>query len=145
MFLLSASIWSPDYRAIASETLPIQSEFSGTIIKQVNGKKYQVQVVAKGDRLWLEYEHAIRTDYGYAVIEIIRFDQLETWYRLAQQKELVVTPLDPDDVVTMRAAVPGEREWVLVGEATAAGRTAQLFEVQIDRNGQAERYYAMGR
>ncbi len=40
--VLSGSIWSPDYRAIASETPSMQSEFSGTIIKQVNRKKHQV-------------------------------------------------------------------------------------------------------
>ncbi|HEX8750468.1 MAG TPA: hypothetical protein VF732_05080 [Nitrospira sp.] len=116
-------------------------EFSGVLLKQVNGKKYQAQVFAKGDRLRLEYKYAIRTDYGYAAIEIIRLDQSEAWYLLAQQKELLVTPLDPDDVLPMQASLPGEQGRTLIGEATAVGRAAQLYEVQTDRHGRTERFY----
>lgn len=128
-------------RSHGGEPLPVQAEFSGTIIKQVNGKRYQAQVFAKGDRLRLEYKYAIRTDRGFAAIEIIRLDRSETWYLLAQQKELLVTPLNPEDVLPIRAALPGEQERALVGEATAAGRTARLFDVRTDRNGRAERFY----
>ena len=39
---------------------------------------------------------------GYAAIEIIRMDKSETWYLLAQQKELLVTGLDPDDLLPIR-------------------------------------------
>jgi hypothetical protein len=116
-------------------------EFSGTLIKQVNGRKSQAQVFAKGDRLRLEYKYAIRTDYGYAGIEIIRLDLAEAWYLLAQQKELLVTPLDPDDVLPIEPALPGERTRTLVGEATAVGRAAQLYEVQTDRRGRIEQWY----
>ena len=129
------------HRVSAGDPLPAHHEFSGTIIKQVNGKRYQAQVFAKGDRLRLEYKYAIRTEHGYAAIEIIRLDRSETWYLLAQQKELLVTPLDPDDVLPIRPALPGEQGRTLVGEATAAGRAAQLFEVQTDRHGRAERFY----
>ena len=125
----------------AGEPLPAHHEFSGTIIKQVNGKRYQAQVFAKRDRLRLEYKYAIRTEHGYAAIEIIRLDRSETWYLLAQKKEVLVTPLDPDDVLPIRPALPGEQGRTLVGEATAAGRAAQLFEVQTDRHGRAERFY----
>lgn len=117
------------------------AEFSGTIIKQVNGKKYQAQVFAKGNHLRLEYKYAIRTGFGYASIEIIRLDRSETWYLLAQQKELLVMPLDPDDVLPLRPELPGERSRTVVGDATAAGRAAQLFEIQADRRGRAERFY----
>ena len=141
VFALSVSTCSPDYGAMAGETLPRQLEFSGTIIKQVNGKKYQAQVFAKGDRLRFEYKYAIRTDRGYAAIEIIRLDRSETWYLLAQQKELLVTPLNPDDVLPIRATLPGERSRILVGDATAAGHPAQLYEVQTDHDGRAERFY----
>ena len=110
-------------------------------MKRVDGKRYQAQVFAKGDRLRLEYKYALRTDHGYAAIEIIRPDYLETWYLLAQQKELLVTPLDLDQVLPLRPALPGERDRTLVGDANAAGRAAQLFEVQTDRNGRAERFY----
>jgi hypothetical protein len=127
--------------AVAEEYLAAPHEFSGSIIKQVNGKKYQAQVFAKGDRLRLEYKYAIRTDYGYAGIEIIRLDLAEAWYLLAQQKELLVTPVDPDDVLPMQPALPGERRRALVGEATAVGRAAQLYEVQTDRDGRVEQWY----
>ena len=138
---LCASIMVLGVRASSGEPLPVRAEFSGTIIKQVNGKRHQAQVFSKGDRLRLEYKYAIRTDHGFAAIEIIRLDQSETWYVLAQQKELLVMPLNPDDVLPIRAALPGERDRVLVGDATAAGRPAQLFEVRTDRNGRAERFY----
>lgn len=127
--------------AVAQRDAGYPHEFSGTIIKQVNGKQYQAQVFAKADCLRLEYKYAIRTDYGYAGIEIIRLDRSEAWYLLAQRKELLVTPLDPDDVLPMQPALPGERSRTLVGEATAVGRPAQLFEVQTDRHGRVEQWY----
>ena len=116
-------------------------EFSGSITKQVNGKKYQAQVFAKVDRLRLEYKYALRTDYGYAGIEIVRLDLAEVWYLLAQQKQLLVTPLDPDDVLPMQPALPGEHSRTLIGDATAIERAAQLYEVQTDRRGRTERWY----
>jgi len=141
MLLFGSSTWLLTNSAIANETISSRQEFSGSIAKRVNGKKHQAQVFAKGDRLRLEYKYAIRTDYGYAAIEIIRLDQSEAWYLLAQQRELLVTPLDPDDVLPMQASLPGERERTLVGDATVAGRAAQLYEVQTDRHGRMERFY----
>lgn len=141
ILLFGAPTWLLISSAIAKEAISKRHEFSGSILKQVNGKKYQAQVFAKGDRLRLEYKYAIRTEYGYASIEIIRLDQSEAWYLLAQQKELLVTPVDPDDVLPMQASLPGERGRTLVGDATAAGRAARLYEVQTDRNGRAERFY----
>ena len=116
-------------------------EFSGSLIKTVKGKRYQAQVFAKGDRLRLEYKYAIRTERGYAAIEIIRLDRSETWYLLVQQKELLVTGLDPDDLLPIGPTLPGGQERTLVGDATAAGRTAKLFEVHVDHNGRVERFY----
>lgn len=141
MLLFGSSTWLLTNSAIANEAISSRQEFSGSITKRVNGKKHQAQVFAKGDRLRLEYKYAIRTDYGYAAIEIIRLDQSEAWYLLAQQRELLVTPLDPDDVLPMQASLPGERERTLVGDATVAGRAAQLYEVQTDRHGRMERFY----
>jgi hypothetical protein len=141
LVLLLETLLLPIPSAIGEENISNRHEFSGSILKQVNGKKYQAQVFAKGDRLRLEYKYAIRTEYGYASIEIIRLDQSEAWYLLAQQKELLVTPVDPDDVLPMQASLPGERGRTLVGDATAAGRAARLYEVQTDRNGRAERFY----
>ena len=116
-------------------------EFSGSITKQVNGRKYQAQVFAKVDRLRLEYKYALRTDYGYAGIEIIRLDLAEVWYLLAQQKELLVTPLDPDDVLPMQPVLPGEHSRTLIGDAAVVERAAQLYEVQTVRHGRTEQWY----
>lgn len=120
---------------------PVVAEFSGTLVKQVNGKRFQAQVFAKEDRLRLEYKYALRTDHGYSAIEIIRLDRSETWYVLAQQKELLVTPLNPEDVLPIRPLLPGEQNRILLGDATAAGRPAQLYEVETDRHGRRERFY----
>lgn len=129
-----SSVWG-------GEPVPQVVEFSGTLIKQVEGRRHQAQIFAKGDRIRLEYKYAIKTDYGYAAIEIIRLDKAETWYLLAQRKELLVTPVDADDVLPVRPRLPGEKERVLIGDATAVGRAAQLFEVHTDRNGRAERFF----
>lgn len=141
VLLIWLLIGLPFSSSFAEDHTASPREFSGTLHKQVNGKKYQAQVFAKGDRLRLEYKYAIRTERGYAAIEIVRLDQAETWYVLAQQKELLVVPLDPDDVLPLQSKLPGERDRVLVGDATAAGRAAQLYEVQTDHNGRVERFY----
>jgi hypothetical protein len=125
----------------AEEPPGVPREFSGTLVKRVDGKSYQAQVFAKGDRLRLEYKYALKTEYGYSAIEIIRLDRSESWYLLAQRREFLVTPLDPDDVLPIRPVLPGERSRTPVGEAMAAGRAAQLFEVGVDRNGRAEQLY----
>lgn len=127
--------------AWSGEPVPIAAEFSGTLIKRVEGKKHQAQVFAKGDRLRLEYKYALKTDYGYASIEIVRLDKAETWYVLAQRKELLVAPTDVDDVLPVQPALPGEQARALIGDATAAGRPAQLFDVQTDRHGRSERFF----
>lgn len=130
----------PCYAAADDAAIP-SIEFSGSLVKAVKGRQYQAQVFAKGNRLRLEYKYAIRTERGYTAIEIIRLDKSETWYLLAQQKELLVTGLDPDDLLPVRPALPGERDRLLVGDATTAGRTTQLFEVQTDHHGRVERFY----
>ncbi len=141
--VLVMSVWTgrPDLHAAAVDVLPIQAEFSGTIVKQVNGKRFQAQVFAKGDCLRLEYKYALRTDFGYASIEIIRLDRSESWYLLAQRKELLVVPLDPDEVLPIRAELPGERSRAVIGDGLAAGRAASLFEIQTEVRGRVERFY----
>ncbi len=123
------------------EGVPIErTEFSGSLVKRVNGKRFYAQVFAKPDRVRLEYRYAIRTAHGYAAIEIIRLDRQESWYLLAQQKELLVVPLDPE-VLPIRQPLSGERARIVVGDATMSGRAAQLSEVHTDRKGRAERFY----
>lgn len=122
------------------DTLPIESEFSGILIKRVGGKNYYAQVFAKGDRLRLEYKYAIRTELGYSAIEIIRPDLGERWYLLPQLKQLLVLPIT-DDTLSIRAELAGETSRTSVGEATVAGRAARLFEVHVKREGIPERFY----
>ncbi len=128
------------YAAADTAVIP-PVEFSGSLVKTIKGRQYHAQVFAKGDRLRLEYRYAIRTERGYAAIEIIRLDKSETWYLMAQQKEFLVTGLDPNDLLPIRPALPGERSRILVGDATAAGRATQLFEVQTDHHGRVEHFY----
>lgn len=140
-FLLASLTWPVADEIFAVDLQSTPLEFSGTIVKQVNGKRHQAQVFGKGDRLRLEYKYAIRTERGYAAIEIIRLDKSENWYLLAQQKELLVTPLDSEDVLPLHATLPGETHRMLVGDAMTAGRAAQLYEVETDHNGMVERFY----
>ena len=128
------------YPATDDSAIP-STEFSGSLVKTVKGKQYHAQVFAKGDRVRLEYKYAIRTERGYASIEIIRLDKSEAWYLLAQQKEFLVTGLDPDDLLPIRAVLPGEQDRFLIGDAMAAGRAAQLFEVHTDYRSRSERFY----
>jgi hypothetical protein len=130
----------PCYAAADDRAIP-STEFSGSRVKTVKGRQYHAQVFTKGDRVRLEYKYAIRTERGYAAIEIIRLDKSETWYLLVQRKELLVIGLDPDDLLPIRSPLPGERDRVLVGDATTAGRATQLFEVQTDHHGRVERCY----
>lgn len=122
------------------DTLPFGREFSGTLIKRVDGKTYQAQVFAKGDRLRLEYKYAVRTELGFSAIEIIRPDLGERWYVLPQQKHLLVLPITAD-ILSMRAELVGETSRTTVGDATVAGRAALLFDVQVERQGRPERFY----
>jgi hypothetical protein len=141
ILVLNALIGRPDRCDAAGEAPSSRVEFSATLVKKVNGKQHQAQVFAKGDRLRLEYKYALRTDFGYAAIEIVRLDLAETWYVLAQQKILLALPLDPDDALPVRPELPGESGRMLVGDATVAGRAATLFEVQTSRHGRSERFY----
>jgi hypothetical protein len=130
----------PCHAEVDAGAIPLV-EFSGSLLKTVQGKQYYAQVFAKGDRVRLEHKYAIRTERGYAAIEIIRLDKSETWYLLAQQKELLVTGLNQEDLLPIRPTLPGEQNRFLVGDATAAGRATQLFEVHTDYHGRVERFY----
>ena len=126
--------------AEGNDAAPGEVELSGTLLKQVDGKKYHAQVFAKGDRLRLEYKYAIRTELGFSAIEIIRPDLGERWYVLPQQKQLLVLPIT-DDTLSMRAELAGETSRTAVGDAVVAGRAALLFDVQVERQGLHERFY----
>jgi len=130
----------PCYVAAEDRAIP-SVEFSGSLVKTVKGRQHHAHVFAKQDRLRLEYKYAIRTERGYAAVEIIRLDKSETWYLLTQQKELLVAGLDPDDLLPIRPPLPGERDRSLIGEATTAGRPTRLSEVLTEHHGRVERFY----
>lgn len=124
----------------AGDTLPFEPEFSGSLVKRLNGKTYQAQVFGKGDRLRLEYKYAVRTELGFSALEIIRMDLGERWYVLPQQKYLLVLPVT-DDALLIRKELVGETRRIAVGDAIVAGRAARLFDVHVERDGGSERFY----
>ena len=124
----------------AGDTLPFEPEFSGSLLKRVNGNTYQAQVFGKGDRLRLEYKYAVRTELGFSALEIIRLDLGERWYVLPQQKYLLVLPV-MDGALLIRKELVGETSRNEVGDAIVAGRAARQFDVQVERDGVSERFH----
>ena len=118
-----------------------QAEFSGTLIKRVEGRRFEAQVYAKTDRIRIEYKYAVRTELGLSSIEIIRLDRQESWFLIARLRLIVPAPLQPQDSLPLHAELPGEQSRQLLGDATVAGRSAVLYEVMTDYNGRHERYY----
>ena len=118
-----------------------QAEFSGSLVKQVEGRRFEAQVFAKGDRLRLEYKYAVKTELGYSSIEIIRLDKRESWFLLAQRRQILPVPIKPEDILPIQPGLPGETQRTLVGDATTIGRPSKLYEVRVDYNGRNERFY----
>lgn len=126
--------------AEGGDSLSREPQFSGRLLKRVDGKEHQAQVFGKGDRLRLEYKYAVRTEHGFAAIEIIRTDLLEVWYVLPQQRELLVMPLTKE-IIPIFPKLTGETKKTLIGPSLVAERPAQLFEVWTERHGREERFY----
>lgn len=122
------------------DSLSRELEFSGRLVKRVNGKQHQAQVFGKGDRLRLEYKYAVRTERGFAAIEIIRLDLSEAWYVLPQRRELLIMPV-MEEVIPISPKLTGETKRTLIGPSMVAERPAQLFEVWTERQGREERFY----
>lgn len=122
------------------ETLSRELGFSGRLLKRVDGKEHQAQVFGKGDRLRLEYKYAIRTERGFAAIEIIRADLAEMWYVLPQQRELLVMPLT-EEIMPIGPRLVGETNRTLIGSAVVIDRPTQLFDIRTEREGREERFY----
>ncbi len=130
----------PRVVAEGGDSLSREPEFSGRLVKQVDGKQHQAQVFGKGDRLRLEYKYAVRTERGFAAIQIIRSDHAEVWYVLPQLRELLVMPL-MEDIIPISPKLIGETKKTLIGPSMVAERPAQLFEVWTERHGREERFY----
>jgi hypothetical protein len=118
-----------------------QTEFSGSLVKQVEGRRFEAQVFAKGDWLRLEYKYAVKTELGYSSIEIIRLDKGESWFLLAQRRQILSVPVKSEDILPIQPVLPGEKSRTLIGDATTIGRPSKLYEVRVDHHGRNERFY----
>ena len=118
-----------------------QAEFSASLVKRVEGRRFEAQVFAKGDRIRLEYKYAVKTELGYSSIEIIRLDKRESWFLLAQRRQILSVPVKPEEILPIQPTLPGEQNRTLVGDATTIGRPSKLYEVRVDYNGRNERFY----
>jgi hypothetical protein len=125
----------------ASPTGGEPPEFSGLLVKRVEGRRSEAYVYAKLDRIRIEYKYAVRTELGLSSIEIIRLDKHESWFLLARLRQILPVAIRPQDSLPLQAALPGERERQLLGDARVAGRPALLYEVWTDYNGRRERFY----
>ncbi|MEK6802544.1 MAG: hypothetical protein AABZ34_07735 [Nitrospirota bacterium] len=110
-------------------------------MKRVEGRRFEAQVFAKGDRIRLEYKYAVKTELGYSSIEIIRLDKHESWFLLAQRRQILPVPVKPEEILPIQPSLPGEKSRMLVGDATTIGRASKLYEVRVDYNGRDERFY----
>lgn len=117
------------------------AEFSASLAKRVEGRRFEAQVFAKGDRIRLEYKYAVKTELGYSSIEIVRLDKHESWFLLAQRRQILPVPAKPEEILPIQPSLPGEKSRALVGEATTIGRASKLYEVRVDYNGRDERFY----
>ena len=118
-----------------------QAEFSGSLLKQVDGRRFEAQVFAKGDWLRLEYKYAVKTELGYSSIEIIRLDKGESWFLLAQRRQILSVPVTSEDILPIQPGLPGEKSRTLIGDAITIGRPSKLYEVRVDHHGRNERFY----
>ena len=117
------------------------AEFSGLLVKRVDGRRLEAYVYAKPDRIRIEYKYAVRTELGLSSIEIIRHDKHESWFLLARLRQILPVAIRSEDSLPLKAALPGQLERQLLGEAIVSGRPASLYEVRTDYNGRRERYY----
>ena len=118
-----------------------QVEFSASLVKRVEGRRFEAQVFAKHDRIRLEYKYAVKTELGYSSIEIIRLDKRESWFVLAQRRQILPVPVKPEEILPIQSTLPGEQRRTLIGDATTIGRASRLYEVGVDYNGRNERFY----
>jgi hypothetical protein len=138
---LATGLLAADQLDVPEPPNAAQAEFSATLVKRVAGRSLEAQVYAKSDRLRLEYKYAVRTDLGYSSIEIIRLDRGESWFLLAQRRQILSVPVKSDDILPIQPSLPGEKSRILVGDAATIGRPSKLYEVRVDYNGRNERFY----
>lgn len=136
---VAAAVWAQETASVASS--PGLVEFSASLVKRVEGRRFEAQVFAKNDRIRLEYKYAVKTELGYSSIEIIRLDKRESWFVLAQRRQILPVPVKPEEILPIQSTLPGEQSRTLIGDATTIGRASRLYEVGVDYNGRNERFY----
>jgi len=119
----------------------VHLEFSAKVIHRSDGRVREAQLFVKGDRYRLEHRGGVRTDLGYAGVSIVRLDKQEVWFLLSQHRQFLVVPIRPDHRLPLTSRLDGETSRLLIGDASAAGRPARLYDVTVSRAGGAERYY----
>lgn len=136
---VAVATWAHEVPSVVPTVGPV--EFSASLVKRVEGRRFEAQVFAKSDRIRLEYKYAVKTELGYSSIEIIRLDQRESWFVVAQRRQILPVPVKPEEILPIQPSLPGEKSRTLVGDAVTIGRPSQLYEVLVDYNGRNERFY----
>ncbi|MGC3974595.1 MAG: hypothetical protein QM771_09470 [Nitrospira sp.] len=103
--LPSAPVFGED--SSGGPTVTQALEFSASLVKRVEGRRFEAQVFAKRDRIRLEYKYAIKTELGYSSIEILRLDKRESWFLLAQRRQILSLPIKPEEILPIN---PPSRE-----------------------------------
>ena len=125
----------------ADKAPQVHLEFSAKLVQRSDGRLREAQLFVKGDRYRLEHRGGVRTDLGYAGVSIVRLDRQEVWFLLSQHRQFLVVPIRADHRLPLTSHLEGETNRLLIGDASAAGRPARLYEVTVARAGGAERYY----
>lgn len=116
-------------------------EFSARVVWRAEGATRDALLFVKRDRYRIEHRGGIETDLGVAGVSIVREDRNEVWYVLSRRRSYLALPLSPAHLLHFSVTLEGEISRTLVGDAMAAGRPAQLFEVVVERYGRRETFF----
>ena len=116
-------------------------EFSARLTWRSRGKTSKAQLFVKGDRYRIEHLGGLKTDLGYAGVTIVRLDHQQVWYVLSQRRLVMAVPLTTDFLLPFSVRLEGEVSRVLIGDAFVDERSAALYEVRVNREGQQESYF----
>lgn len=116
-------------------------EFSGKVIWHSDGGTRDALLFVKEDRYRVEHRGGVRTELGQAGVSIVREDRNEVWFILSQRRSYLALPLTPAHRLPFAVSLEGEINRTLIGDATAGGRPAHLYEVVVERYGRREAYF----
>lgn len=127
--------------ALLSRETNEQFEFSARMISQIGGRQSQAQLYVQGNKYRIEPQAGISTALGYAGVSIVRFDKREVWLVLSRRRQVLVVPAQREDRLLLAPELEGETKREFVGPSKAGGRDARLYELEVNRGGEVERYY----